>query len=63
MKDRKEIEKRQVSFESLDDESKPGTSKTNYSNENGQNFRGSLEDCDYSPIHPIHVCLHQFDIV
>ncbi|VDK85318.1 unnamed protein product [Litomosoides sigmodontis] len=55
MKDRKEIAKRSASFERSNNDSKPGTSEANSSSENGQNIHGSLEDCDYSPIRPVHV--------
>uniref|UniRef100_A0A0R3RLE3 Shugoshin_C domain-containing protein n=1 Tax=Elaeophora elaphi TaxID=1147741 RepID=A0A0R3RLE3_9BILA len=57
------MKKRLAPLESLDDESEPGTSKANSNNENGRNIRGSLEDCEYSPIRPVHVrnvtSLHQ----
>lgn len=56
MKDRKEMEKQQVLLKNMTDESKPGTSKANSSNEDNRNIRGSLEDCKYSPIRPVHVC-------
>uniref|UniRef100_A0A1I7VMV3 Uncharacterized protein n=1 Tax=Loa loa TaxID=7209 RepID=A0A1I7VMV3_LOALO len=53
LKDRKEMEKRPTPLKSLNNENKPETSKTNSNNEDGRNIRGSLEDCDYSPIRPV----------
>lgn len=58
MKDTKEKEKRSAQLKGLDDDSKPETSEANSSSENGRNIHGSLEDCEYSPIPPVHVCLY-----
>ncbi|KAM3721798.1 Sister chromatid cohesion protein [Dirofilaria immitis] len=54
MKDRKEVEKL-APLKNLFDESKPGTLNANISEEHAQNFHGSLEDCDYSPIPPFYI--------
>ncbi|EJW83211.1 hypothetical protein WUBG_05879, partial [Wuchereria bancrofti] len=43
-----------TTLKSLNDENKPGTSEANPSNKD-DHIRGSLEDCDYSPIRPVHV--------
>ncbi|VDK72266.1 unnamed protein product [Onchocerca ochengi] len=55
MKNRKEMEKLSTPLKSLNDDSKPGPSKTNIRTGNRENIHGSLENCDYSPIHPVYV--------
>lgn len=54
VREREKMEK-PVTLKSLNNESKPGTSEANPSNKDGQHIRGSLEDCDYSPIRPVYV--------
>ncbi|CAG9538208.1 unnamed protein product [Cercopithifilaria johnstoni] len=54
VKNRKKV-RRPASLESLNDGSKPETSEANPSDEDDRNIHGSLEDCDYSPIRPVHM--------
>uniref|UniRef100_A0A915PRF6 SUEL-type lectin domain-containing protein n=1 Tax=Setaria digitata TaxID=48799 RepID=A0A915PRF6_9BILA len=51
----KEVEKQPVPLTGLNTESKPGTSKASPSKRDERNNRGSLEDCDYSPIRPFYI--------